>query len=426
MNTQNLGSPTRPQTQAFLTLLGTHTRQTLELGEYLSLGRFALSDLVLEDAFVSTRHARVEKRDGQYYIRDLGSRNGTFVNGTKVLEAQLKDRDRVQLGNCQFLFSFVRDIRSQQLVTKSKNRQWNQQLEKLPRMAESDLPVLIYGPSGSGKELLARAIHHHSHRQRGPFLSVNCSALSENLVESELFGHLAGSFTGASANRKGAFETARGGTLFLDEVGDLPLSLQPKLLRALENREIRPVGGDRTILTDVRIVSATHQNLWDKVSHGKFREDLLYRLMILQIIPPALRDRLEDFDGLLYEFAKSYKVSFAYTAIEKLKTYDWPGNIRELKNTVARASALLNGGSVEEEHLQNLLQNATHPFPLNCSPKNGPVIKELERRLICESLVASGGNQRKAAEALGLPKSTLHDRIKRYEINLKKLLSDPV
>ncbi len=190
--------------------------------------------------------------------------------------------------------------------------------KNLGNVAKTDFPVLILGPSGTGKDVIAQALHQTSDRQ-GPFLSVNCSALSETLIESELFGHVKGSFTGAVNDRKGAFEAARGGTLFLDEIGDLSYNLQAKLLRALENGEIRAVGADRNTQTDVRIIAATHQNLGEKIREGSFRSDLYYRLNVVTVTPPALNLRMEDFEGLLYGFARSMRVRFSHGAIVSLK-----------------------------------------------------------------------------------------------------------
>ncbi len=228
-------------------------------------------------------------------------------------------------------------------------------------------------------------------------------------------------------DRKGAFEAARSGTLFLDEIGDLPLSLQPKLLRALENREIRPVGSDRSIQTDVRILAATHKNLPGSVQNGKFREDLYYRLNVCPITPPALTDRMEDFESLVYLFAKNLRVRFSLPAIEELKKHRWPGNIRELKNAISRAAAYYPGEHLQPDHVatlidKNLLGEGSTSAATN-GRTHGSVIKEIERDIIVQRLIANHGNQRKTAEELGLPKSTLHDRIKHYKIDLSSLTS---
>lgn len=395
-------------------------REVYEINEFMALGRDDENPLRLQDPFVSARHARIELRAQGYFLRDLRSRNGTFLNGNPIIEAQLFCGDRIRIGQTEFLFTSQRESDPADLHLKSKNPVWSSELSRLSSIAQSEMPVLLSGPSGSGKEILARALHRYSDRSKFPFISVNCSALSESLVESELFGHVKGSFTGASLNRKGAFESARGGTLFLDEIGDLPLSLQPKLLRALENFEIRPVGSDRTIHADARIIVATHKNLKKQVTDGLFRADLFYRLHVIQIRSPALTDRMEDFEDLLFLFAKEKRVRFSFAAVDALKKHAWPGNIRELKNAVARARALFPDKQVEAEDVSFLVDTLPES-PWNERRKE-PAIKSIEREIICERLVANHGNQRKTAMDLGLPKSTLHDRIKSFNIDVQELL----
>lgn len=255
-------------------------------------------------------------------------------------------------------------------------------------------------------------------------VSVNCSALTETLIESEFFGHTRGSFTGAISDRKGAFESARGGTLFLDEIGDLSYALQAKLLRAIENQEIRPIGSDRIIKTDVRIIAATHQNLKLKIMDKTFRGDLFFRLNVISIDVPPLSARMEDFESLLYQFAKENRVCFSYPAILKLKRHTWPGNIRELKNTVFRAAAFFPRERILEEHVDRLIETNDNEdsqmvtdFSLEAVGLKLPMIKEIERHLILKHLKANRGNQRKTASELGIPKSTLHDRLKYYDVD---------
>lgn len=409
---------------AFLHLLGNKRGDWgMEIEEFMSLGRDVSCSYSLSDPTVSLRHARIEKKEYGYLLRDLRSSNGTFLNGSKVLEAYLHEGDRIQIGLTHFQFSYQRNLNDNVLPLKSKNKSWAETLSHLDGLAESDLPVLILGPSGSGKELIARSLHENSPRRYGSIVNVNCSALSDSLIESELFGHMKGSFTGATENRKGAFETARGGTLFLDEVGDLPLSLQPKLLRALENKEIRPVGSDESIRTDVRIIAATHHDLRGKVFRGDFRLDLYYRLNVLQIKAPALKDRMEDFEDLLMQFCKDSQVSFSPQAVLILKKYSWPGNIRELKNVVAKARAY-HGKKVSHEDqlipLFDQLGGLTHAEKSSREDisSNSSLLKELEYELIKKRLIANKGNQRQTAIDLGMPKSTLHDRIKTYKIKI--------
>jgi DNA-binding NtrC family response regulator len=414
----------------------------LEIGDFFTIGRDPSNMLVINDAFASGRHARVERKNHGFIIRDLHSRNGTFLNESRVNEAFLTVSDRIRIGETVFVFSeTATDLPS----LTSKNPAWNDQLKRLPAFAATDFSVLITGPSGTGKEVLARTIHRQSPRCRGPFVSINCSALSEGLIESELFGHLKGSFTGATHDRKGAFEAARGGTLFLDEIGDLPLLLQPKLLRAIENQEIRAVGSDRVIETDVRLLTATHKNLPAQVRSGRFREDLFYRLNVCQIRPPNLRDRMEDFDDLIYQFAKQMRVRFSFNAVQALKEHHWSGNIRELKNVVARAAAYMPGKHIQPEDISNLIDPAPSahdgPTPGTLASSypdisgglastdfqpgtSGSVIKEIEREMIIRRLVANRGNQRRTAQDLGMPKSTLHDRLKAYSIDVDAIVKE--
>lgn len=429
MSTRNLATPVSTDT-GFLHWKDAQRAQQVEVGEFLTIGRDCSNQLAIEDDTASTRHARIERKPQGFLLRDLRSRNGTYINGARIFEAQLSDGDRVRIGQTEFLFAWKRELASAVLLN-SRNLTWQAQLDKLPGIAESQFPVLLNGPSGAGKEILAQSLHRLSTRKNGPFVSVNCSALSESLVESELFGHVRGSFTGATGDRKGAFEAARGGTLFLDEIGDLPLALQPKLLRALENNQIRPVGSDRSIETDVRIVAATHHDLKKLVQEEKFRADLFFRLNVIQLKAPALIDRMEDFEDLLYGFAKSMRVRFSFGAIETLKRHSWPGNIRELKNTVARAKAFWGNEEIKDADITQLIdqvsENEGQLQARTESLKAGrSVIKEIELEMIRARLVANRGNQRKTAADLGMPKSTLHDRIKIYGIDVDKLTTSPV
>lgn len=403
----------------------------------LTLGSDPSCGLCLKDPEVSARHARIESRGETWFVRDLQSPTGVFVNNARITEAALNDLDRIQIGETVLLFRIGEEDKNK---LTSKNADWNRQLERLPSFAATDFPVLMTGPSGAGKEVLANAIHTSSRRRKNSFVTINCSALSESLIESELFGHVKGSFTGATHDRKGAFESARGGTIFLDEIGDLPLSLQPKLLRALENKEIRPVGGDRTIETDVRVLAATHKDLELMVQQGRFREDLYWRLNVCVIKPPALKNRMEDFTDLVYTFAKQMRVRLSHGAIERLRDHAWPGNIRELKNVVSRASAYFPGAHIQAEDIETLIDR-----PLTVSPEafyvaegnlgdegseaiatgalssGGRVMREIEREMIIRRLVANRGNQRQTAIDLGMPKSTLHDRLKTYSIDLNQI-----
>ncbi|MGZ3772414.1 MAG: sigma 54-interacting transcriptional regulator [Pseudobdellovibrionaceae bacterium] len=396
----------------------TENARTLPVSEFMTLGKDTQCQLHINNDDISERHARIEKKDSCYMIRDLRSDNGTYVNGAKVMEAILQDGDIIRIGTQELIYiEKLQDPSTFPL--KSRNEIWNQDLQTLGNVAKTEFPVLILGPSGTGKDIIAKTIHEYSKRENGPFVSVNCSALTETLIESELFGHIKGSFTGAINDRKGAFEAARGGTLFLDEIGDLSYSLQAKLLRALENNEIRPVGADRNIKTDVRILAATHQNLSDKIKDGAFRSDLYFRLNVITVNPPALKFRMEDFDELFYSFAKKLRTRFSFGAIARLKKHPWPGNIRELKNLVSRAAALYPQEYITESHVEKLLDRTL--LNLNQEERSIndiPVIKEIEKQMIIKRLTANRGNQRRTAHDLGMPKSTLHDRLKYYNIDV--------
>ncbi len=392
-----------------------------EITNYFLLGEDDLCQWIIPGA--SPRHAKIELHDERFLLKDLRSTSGTYLNDQLIQEAPLAEGDLIRIGEFEIQFSFKEKQEKLKFSMTSKNVGWNQSLQRLASAARTPYPVLILGPSGTGKEVIASAIHQASLRGQGPFVSVNCSALTENLIESELFGHVKGSFTGAISDRKGAFEAARGGTLFLDEIGDLPLNLQAKLLRALENNEIRPVGSDSNIQTDVRILAATHQNLISKIKNQQFRADLYYRLNVIAIETPTLFSRMEDFEELLYSFAKQMKVRFAHSAIGRLKLHSWPGNIRELKNTVARASALFPGETIEAGHVEKILDRLAlgcqEQAAVDAPPHPLTMIKEMERQMILKKLAANKGNQRLTASELGLPKSTLHDRLRSYNIDPK-------
>jgi len=294
-------------------------------------------------------------------------------------------------------------------------------LKMAMKVARSDSTVLILGESGTGKELLARAIHFNSPRKDGPFITVNCPSIPDNLLESELFGHVKGAFTGALRDRKGKFLQADGGTLFLDEIGDLRLDLQAKVLRALQEREIEPVGGEKLIKINVRVIAATHQNLEERIHDGRFREDLYYRLSVVPITLPPLRERKEEIPYLVDYFVQKYgrgqKYEIDPLIYEYLKAYDWPGNIRELENVVERAVVLATDNKI---NLESLPPNLLHTTSSVRTP-NGPDVlaledlslENIERQAIQKALEKSEGNRSKAARILKIPRHVLLYRMKK-------------
>jgi two-component system response regulator AtoC len=297
-------------------------------------------------------------------------------------------------------------------------------LEAARRVAPTDVTVLIEGESGTGKELLAQAIHLRSARKNGPLVAVNCAAIPEGLLESELFGHERGAFTGAIRTRVGRFEVARGGTLLLDEIGDMPLAMQAKILRALEERKISRVGSERSIDVDVRIIAATNQTLSQLVDSGRFRADLFYRLRGIQLRLPALRERLDDLPELIDAFLDRARRKLSRTtttlsneALQCLWSYAWPGNVRELKH-VLEGAVLLSDGVILPEHLPPAIQ--TMPVVQDRGAASGRTLDEtmedVERQLIVDALGRSGGIQVRAARLLGITEQSLWYRMKKYGI----------
>ncbi len=291
-------------------------------------------------------------------------------------------------------------------------------LELVKKVADANSNVLILGESGTGKELIARSLHFNSSRSARPFLAVNCGALPESLLESELFGHTKGAFTGAVADKKGLFRSAEGGTLFLDEIGEMPLPLQVRLLRALQEHEVTPVGSAMPQKFDARIVAATNRDLEAEVEKGNFREDLFYRLNVLEISLPPLRERPDDIPALVRHFigkAASSQNSIAKpivdAAMSALRAYPWPGNVREMENSLERAF-ILSGDEIDVESLPPKIRNSAGSAPL-MSDEN--TLESIERRHITDTLASMDGDKVEAARRLGIDLSTLYRKLKKYE-----------
>jgi two-component system response regulator HydG len=302
-------------------------------------------------------------------------------------------------------------------------------LDMLAMAAPSEATVLLTGESGTGKELIARSLHFNSLRKDQPLVVVNCAAITETLLESELFGHEKGAFTGADKRREGRFMQANRGTIFLDEIGETSPTMQAKLLRVLQQKEIQRVGGDQVIEVDVRIVAATNRDLETEVDEGRFREDLFYRLNVMPMIVPPLRERQDDIPLLAHHFLEHYAQKnrkpakgFSPLAMDILVKHDWPGNVRELENAIERAVILLAGEHITEKQLPlNIVQKypvqETTARPLAAVANGTRSLEEIEKEAILATLEATKGNKSETARRLGITRKTLHNKLNKFQIN---------
>ncbi len=377
------------------------------------VGALEGNDLVLKDPAVSGLHCELSHDELGIRVKDLGSRNGTFVDGVRVLDAVLTGPARLSLGATDVDFapgSVAVELTASAAESfgplVGKSVLMRELFAQLEAFAATDSTVLVNGETGVGKELVAEALAQASARADGPLVVVDCSALAPTLVESELFGHEKGAFTGATAARAGVFERAHGGTVFLDEVGELPLELQPRLLRVLERREVQRLGGKAPVPVDVRIVAATHRRLEEEVNRGRFRADLFYRLSVLRVEVPPLRDRREDLPLLVAHFAgPGFEVGAA--TLERFARHDWPGNVRELRNAVERLKARaepLPEAAVPSAQGAGDSADAVRPPTLD-EPflvQKERVVSAFERRYAALLQRAADGNVAEAARRAGL------------------------
>lgn len=343
------------------------------------------------------------------------------INYDELLAVLKQSENQLEVENQNiYLKEEVSRLRNESDVFIAQSAGMKTLISQAKKIAETDTTVLITGESGTGKEVLANYIHREGHRTEKTFVVVNCAAINENLLESELFGHEKGSFTGAIKTKIGKFEIADGGTIFLDEIGDLPLSLQAKLLRVLENGEIDRVGSINKIIVDVRIIAATNKDLQKAVKDGSFREDLYYRLTVVPMKVPPLREHRDDIRPLIEHFQSVYekmrgkKISINAHCFEYLERYQWPGNIRELKNLVERLSILYDEISVDE--LPEEIVQAGVNADLKKLPLANLSLKNIEKEAIRQTLIAVKGNRRKAAEILEITRQTLYSKIKDYAL----------
>jgi pSer/pThr/pTyr-binding forkhead associated (FHA) protein len=407
--TERLPSLTGERGGRFLVVGAGPSARRVRLGPApLTLGTAGGCDVLLYDRTVSAQHCRLEPSDAGLFVRDLGSRNGTWVDGLRVERARLGPGSRLRLGRTDLgVLGAPADVAEVGGMI-AASPQMQAALAEVERLARVPWAVLVTGESGAGKEGIARALHARGPRAPRAFVAINAGALARDVVESELFGHERGAFTGASERRAGVFEQASGGTLFLDEVGELPLDLQARLLRVLDTGELRRVGGTETVRVDVRVVCATHRDLRGAVRAGRFRHDLYFRLAQWVIEVPPLRERPEDLVALSAHFLREIgrqlgtQRVLAPAALERLAAHRWPGNARELRNVLCAAATACGGEVIEAEDVVRALARTAE---LDLASEEGA---ELVRRAV----EAHRGNVTAAARALGLPRTTVRDRLR--------------
>jgi DNA-binding NtrC family response regulator len=425
-----------------LRIVGTGAEVPLPEGiDRFTIGSDEANDLVLEDEYVSKLHCVLERHGGrEWIVRDRKSRNGTYVDGVKVSESQVVTGSRLVIGGVALTLVGAGPRTPQALLDGLVGDApgLRAAVDMAMRAARSSAPTLILGESGTGKELFARLIHFASARAPGPFVPVNCGAIAQTLGESELFGHERGAFTGASERRRGLFEQADGGTIFLDEIGELPQKQQSLLLRVLEARRVRRVGGAGENEVDVRVVAATHRDLGELSTAGAFRHDLYHRLATVEIRVPALRERPGDIPLLARHFLDELTPELGARTIDdetmaELMRHSWPGNVRELRNAIHRAAAMGDGPLRLEDMVPARARykavgrhaaGTTPPPPggKDPLPPLGPTTLHLAEELGLEDMIkaemaralARCGTQRRAAQYLGMARSTFHERAHRY------------
>jgi transcriptional regulator with GAF, ATPase, and Fis domain len=401
------------------------------------------NDLILDDPTVSSVHLEIQATRKGFKVKDLGSTNGTLVNGVRTVEGYLDEGCTLTVGEVPLEFRVGSDTVTQPISEASEfhgavggSASMRAIFSRIERVAKTDATVLIHGETGTGKEVVAWALYEASKRAEKPFVVVDCGAVARTLIESELFGHEKGAFTGAVQRRIGAFERATGGTLFLDELGELELDLQPKLLRALERKEIQRLGGDKPVPIDVRIVAATNRDLRAMVARGEFREDLYYRLAVVSVEVPPLRDRKEDIPLLVDHFLGTMGVdrnALPTGAIDRFLEHNWPGNARELKNAVERAVVLgetrFLGSSVQQAPSSSsstvgpdgvagsFVVDASKPY----KDQKGAVIADFEERYARLLMKLHDGNVSAAARQAGIDRMSLHKILARYGLDAREL-----
>jgi two-component system response regulator AtoC len=417
-----------PRTGPSLLIINDGPARTVALPPHtdVCLGRSSDADIRLDHPSVGRRHLVLQVAANAFRVRDLGSTNGSRLRGAE-LGASFQP---ISVGDALELGDVIIVLQGPPEAATADGTATPSDAELRRRIAQSSLSVLVLGETGVGKERVARQLHEASRRARGPLITVNCAALAESLLESELFGHERGAFTGAATTRTGLIESAHGGTLVLDEVGELSPAMQAKLLRVLEQREIVRVGSVRAIAVDVRFVSATHRDLPAMIESGHFRRDLYFRLAGVTITVPALRERIHELPGLARELLAQAAADeggaaplLSGSALAKLAAYRWPGNVRELRNVLARALLACGAGPIEPDHLQlggAVSSRAAEPPSAGATAAGGAtpalpaVVDEFERQRILDALERCGGNQSQAAELLGISRRKLVGRLQAW------------
>jgi two-component system, NtrC family, response regulator GlrR len=409
-------------------LKGTEDDQGREVGsctEPLAIGTSPGNRLVLSDGLVSRHHCELTATPLGLYVRDLGSTNGTFIDGVRIDAGYLRPGARLVIGATTLSVEVAAEPMVETIPAAERfgrllgtSPQMRRVFAVLERVAPSETTVLLEGETGTGKTLMAQMLHERSERAGEPFVVVDCSAIPPTLIESELFGHEKGAYTGAHAARAGAFEAARGGTVFLDEIGELPLDMQPKLLRALEERVIKRVGSTEPTRLDVRLVAATNRDLRTEVNRGAFRADLYYRLNTVRVKVPALRERPEDIPLLVATFYRQFAGEGAAppaALLGEMMRRPWPGNVRELRSAVERV--VLLGDNLDSDEATAL--EAPCDFTISFRDAKEEAVSRFERRYLRELLQAHQGNLSRAARAVRMDRNHLRDLAKRHDVPIK-------
>ena len=405
----------------------------------ITVGSAPSCELVLSDRTVSRRHVTASLENGQVVVRDLSSTNGSYTHGSRFKEIAIGYGAELKLGKTVLKFLPQEEIVEPQESSEENfgellgcDAKMRRLFGLLRDIAPSDTTVLIEGETGTGKELIAEEIHRHSRRAAGPFVIFDCGAVPRELIESTLFGHVKGAFTGAIADRKGAFAEANGGTIFLDEIGELALDLQPALLRALDKRAVRRVGSNAYEQVDVRVIAATNRDLREEVARKAFREDLFYRLAVIRVHLPALRERGRDIDVLTEHFMRQFSpergLNLPPSELQRLRSYAWPGNVRELRNVIERACVLSKGQSLNiEDALGDEIQaplSIGFRMGLPFKEAKGQLVEQFEREYIVDLMKRHRMNLSAAAREAQIDRKHLRELLRKYGLDNRVELGD--